>query len=430
MSETELENAVVIGKAPMNTSGRSKYGLGLKTAACWFGDIWTVTTSKLNDNKEHSIEINVPEIAKHKMDLKHQTCEVCPEEHYTTIKIRKLHRKFHGKTVQKIKNYLRSMYRIDIKGYGLTLFWQDDLLTWNEKEEIFDRLIKNKEGELTRRNFSFKIGEKSIKGWAGVFEKGSRADAGFSIIQSERVIIGWPSSYRPTMLFGTQEGGRNDLINQRLVGELCLDGFDVSHTKDAILFVDDEEEELDNRLFEECSDLRKTALSYRKYKADERLAFEVKSDAAINEFAKELESNEIRDFLVTYEIPNEEIINKSNATIKESVIQKISPSIAVKIDKLSIKLYVVDNLSPNDPYVIIESTESKKRVIVIVNKAHPHWIHLENQESILNFLRHCTYDGVSEWKAYFLTKKLDPDTIKLIKDNLLRLPFEIEKHQA
>jgi phenylacetate-coenzyme A ligase PaaK-like adenylate-forming protein len=54
---------------------------------------------------------------------------------------------------------------------------------------------------------------------------------------------------------------------------------------------------------------------------------------------------------------------------------------------------------------------------------------LKTQESIFNFIRHCAYDGVSEWKAYFKKRTIDPDTIKLIKDNLLRLPFEIEKHQ-
>ncbi len=65
-------------------------------------------------------------------------------------------------------------------------------------------------------------------------------------------------------------------------------------------------------------------------------------------------------------------------------------------------------------------------VVVIVNKAHPHWKHLTGTESILNFLRHCTYDGVSEWKAYFKAGRIDPDTVKLIKDNLLRVPFEMK----
>jgi hypothetical protein len=46
---------------------------------------------------------------------------------------------------------------------------------------------------------------------------------------------------------------------------------------------------------------------------------------------------------------------------------------------------------------------------------------------ILNFVRHCVYDGVSEWKAIKLIGEIKPNTVKFIKDGLLRLPFEIKK---
>jgi hypothetical protein len=89
-------------------------------------------------------------------------------------------------------------------------------------------------------------------------------------------------------------------------------------------------------------------------------------------------------------------------------------------------LYLVRDMSPNDPYVLIESTESETSVIVIINLAHPHWSQLTKDESILNFIRHCTYDGVSEWKAFYSTGKIQPDTVKLIKDNLLRIPMQMQ----
>jgi hypothetical protein len=95
-----------------------------------------------------------------------------------------------------------------------------------------------------------------------------------------------------------------------------------------------------------------------------------------------------------------------------------------------ISLYLVKDMSPNDPYVIIESTESETSVIVIINLAHPHWSQLTNDESITNFIRHCTYDGVSEWKAYSATRKIEPDTVKFIKDNLLRIPLTMEDVQS
>ena len=97
-----------------------------------------------------------------------------------------------------------------------------------------------------------------------MLEKGSRRDAGFSIIRSNRVITGWPDSYRPETIFGEQEGGSNNLVNQRLFGELILEGFEVSHTKDQILFDDGEQEELELNLKKQLGGMRQLALSYRK----------------------------------------------------------------------------------------------------------------------------------------------------------------------
>ena len=69
------------------------------------------------------------------------------------------------------------MYRIDI-GEGLNLVWQGDTLDWDKNVMIESRLIKRIDGTLEKENFEFKIANKLVKGWAGVFESGSRNDAG------------------------------------------------------------------------------------------------------------------------------------------------------------------------------------------------------------------------------------------------------------
>ena len=63
MSYLELQDALHLGKPPGNTTGRSKYGLGLKTSACWFGDLWTIRTKKLGESYEHFITVDVNKIA-------------------------------------------------------------------------------------------------------------------------------------------------------------------------------------------------------------------------------------------------------------------------------------------------------------------------------------------------------------------------------
>lgn len=38
------------------------------------------------------------------------------------------------------------------------------------------------------------------------------------------------------------------------------------------------------------------------------------------------------------------------------------------------------------------------------------------------------YDAIAEWQARKKTSRIDPDTIKLLKDQLLRVSLEIERH--
>jgi len=425
MSEAELKDAIIIGRTPVNVNGRSKYGLGLKTGASWFGDLWTVQTKRIGDRTKHTVTVDVKKVAAGVLDLPHKKENAPANEHFTIIEIRKLHKRISGRTVGKIKNYLRSLYRRDISNNRLVLKWNDELLSWDA--DIDKDLLKRKDGKPAKKTFRFTIGGKQVSGWAGVLEKGTRSRAGFSIIQADRVIKGWPDAYRPVTIYGPQEGGSNDLVNQRLIGEVVLKGFDVSHTKDQIMFDDEEQEELEEKLATKLAGLRQLALSYRK-DTDGRvkLPTDAQRSAALNRLESEIVSDKIKTFLKTYEIPSSTLVKKANESLKKAIVTKFEPDLKAKINKLVVSLYLVKDMSPNDPYVIIESTESETSVIVIINLAHPHWAQLTNSESITNFIRHCTYDGVSEWKAYFGTGKIEPDTVKLIKDNLLRIPMSLE----
>lgn len=424
MSLPELEDALHIGKTTERTSGRSKYGMGLKTSACWIGNVWTIRTKKLNETAEHFIKVDVEEVASGNRTI-------TPEENqgkdhntsYTVVEITQLNRHFHGNTLRKIKDYLRSMYRIDIREGRLILKWQGETLTWNDFEFLSDR-----NGNEYRKDFNFQIDGKDITGWVGILKNGSRANAGFSILQSNRVIKGWPKAWRPGKIYG-QEEGSNDLINQRLIGEIHLDGFEVSHTKDDIQWFGSQEEDVEKELYEKCKDYREIAKEYRKSTDDGRGPSTAETDVAIDELRKELFSAEMVDKISIVVVPDDEAINENVIQITQTIEEKTQPEIEGEIGGIFIKLFVDIDMSPYDPYVIIEASRSDK-VIIIVNASHPHWNQISGDQGTLNYLRHCTYDAVAEHMARFKKGTINPNTIKLLKDSLLRITFTMEQNSA
>ena len=424
MSTDDLKRAFKIGLPPDNSTGRSKYGLGMKTASFWLGDEWTIETKKLNENIKSSLTLNLQSIAQGSLQLNINTETAEENEHYTIIKIYQLHRRFKGMTINKIKSFLSSIYRFDLINDRMELFWNNEKLEWSDFSD--DDFIKNSEMSPLKRTFEFQINDKKVHGWAGILSNGSRNKGGFSLIKHERVIQSPPNGYKPESIFGEQEGGINDLVNQRLVGEIYLDDFEVSHTKDSILWEGTEEEDLDDAIFKEIGDFKKVAVQFRKRAVDERGPSEEEINIAIDEITKELNSGEIADTLFALELPSDEIITISNTQLEEVSKANVDP-IIVTLNQLTIKLYVDDTMSINDPYVINNSTSDKDSVIIIVNKNHPFWNELGDSRGVLNYLRQCVYDGVSEWKAYFFNASIKSHTIKYIKDDLLRVPFNIER---
>jgi hypothetical protein len=179
MSYNELEHALHIALPPKITSGRSKYGMGLKTAACWLGNIWKVSTKRLGEPIEHTVVVDVEKIANGKEVLPHTERKGCPlDDHYTTITIFKLNREFHGRTLGKIKNFLSSMYREDFRKGILNLTWCGEVVTW---EDDPGRFLCDKSGKPYKKPFDFLVGGKKVSGWVGILDHGSREDAGFSI---------------------------------------------------------------------------------------------------------------------------------------------------------------------------------------------------------------------------------------------------------
>jgi len=429
MNEKDLIREFKVGQPPENPNGRSKYGLGMKTAACWFGNNWTIKTKKLGESKSFEISINVNKIANHvgEVNLQPEVADSTPEEHYTVLTITDLNRKFVGRTLWKIKDFLSSIYRFDISE-GIEIKWNGKALAWKGYQ---DELHITSDGIRFKKDFGFEVNGKEVSGWVGVLGKGhgSRRKAGFSIIQNKRVI---QNGFKPTTVFGEQEDGGNDLINQRVVGELFLNKFSVSHTKDKIVWEDDEENELDKELGTYCKDAREMALTLR-FKQDTNNILAKLKEEAVTVLNSEFQSSEISNYLKQVQPYPENIIATSYKKTYDRVEEENEPAMRVTIgtegDLIHVLVYFSEK-SEFDPYILTETTIKDNKLIVIINALHPHIQDMESAESLTNFIRHCVYDGVAEWKAIKLRGNIQPFTIKFLKDGLLRIPFEIESNKA
>lgn len=433
MSYAELERALHIAMPPVNRTGRSRYGMGMKTAAFWIGKKWRIQTKKLGESEAHEVIIDVEKITSSKdLSLSYRSIpNQDPEAHYTIVEVSEHYRKFQGRTLSKITEFLRSMYRKDIETKQMRLLWRTVELTW----EGFDsRLMQAADGSLYKKDILFDVNDKVIMGWVGILKQGEggRIEAGFSVIQAKRVIHGWPEAWRPTSIYGPF--GTNDLVNQRLVGELELDGFEVSHTKDSIQWRGEEEEEVEKKLKEAVGDYR-TIATKRRGGTDQRGPAEADVKIAVAELEKELESPELVDQinLNIHVVPPQEALIASRLKVIDSIEKTVTPTLLRVIKTtppLTIKIFLGTDLSERDAYVYQEATRPTE-IIVTVNQNHPFWAtQLRGPDSVLEYLRQCTYDALAEWQAGNKVSRFDADTIKWLKDGFLRLPMEMEQHQA
>src|SRR5206468_4199457 len=138
-------------------------------------------------------------------------------------------------------------------------------------------------------------------------------------------------------------------------------------------------------------------------------------DAAVRTLEEELATSEFLEKLnLDAVLPPPSQISESNRAVIENA-QTVDPTFVASLGGMTVKVFIDTIGSPNDPYFINEDV-SDNEVVVVVNAQHPHWSMLEGENAVVNYLRHCVYDGVAEHRAA-RRKRLEPDSIKRLKDS-------------
>lgn len=227
---------------PPDRSGLCEFGMGMKSAACWFAPIWSARTSALSEGDEKNLRFDIQQIVHDQIEeLDVNIKRVDPNCHYTEIVLTNLHRIPYGRTLTKIREHLCDIYRVFTRGGDLLLYLNGEQLRYEVPEILVAPFYREPNGPPIewRKEFDFDFGrDLKAKGFAAIRKKASTTRAGLALFRRNRLIQGSADEgYRPDFIFGKP----NDFIFQRVFGEVHLEGFGVSHTKDGFQWDENEQ---------------------------------------------------------------------------------------------------------------------------------------------------------------------------------------------
>ena len=302
IAENDHERAFTAGVPPSDRSGLSEFGIGMKSAGLWFSPHWSVITQPIDSQKLFTYNL-VEKDLKNSSDgcLLPLISNKNSKSGFTRIELRDLHSKLQGKTLKKIKDHLSSIYRCFIRENLLEIKFNGESLEYKDPKILNQPPAwdKNSKKIEWKKSVSIKLNNGAlITGFVAIREEGSTSKAGLSLFRRKRLIEGSDEDKkRPVEIFGKP----NSYQYQRLFGEIHIDGFDVSHTKDSFNFLEYEEElyeKLRDLINDEPLKLIKQAKEYRVKTMDENS--EVKLAEALNKTAQSIKdkSEEIKSIII------------------------------------------------------------------------------------------------------------------------------------
>ena len=239
----DWHRAFLVGEPPPDSSGLSQFGVGMKAACCWFAKNWTLRTTYLGEEVVRSVAFDIPEI----VASRSETLDVFEEStdwrtHFTELRMTNLYRAPQKRTLGKIKEYLGGIYRQFLRNGDIEILFNGEPITFAEPPVLEAPLWSDRDGAVItwRKEVDLRLESgRHITGFVAIRETGSTSHAGLALFYRNKVVTGaGDDTYRPEEIFGRS----NSFRSQRVFGEMHMDDFNVTYTKDALVWYDEEEE--------------------------------------------------------------------------------------------------------------------------------------------------------------------------------------------
>ena len=236
MEIDRFRDAILLDSRNESQSGRNEFGMGLKTAASWFGKVWKVTSTQYGSSNRYTATVDIPMLDElHLQGTKIYRDYVAVDSHGTEIIIEQVTKKITGsRTIGKIRDLLSSMYRRDINNRNIEIWFNGEPILFDEYP-----ILTNFRGKSWKKDLDFTVefDERSyhVTGFVAIMNPGSFPKAGFALFRQDRVVIGGTdSNYKPAQIFGQAQSQKS----LKLFGELNMNDFPVNQAKDGFIWDD------------------------------------------------------------------------------------------------------------------------------------------------------------------------------------------------
>lgn len=397
MELEDFSRAVLLDSKPKIQGGRNEFGMGLKTAASWFGNTWSVISTQFGSPYKYITEVNIPELKEKKVNTVKIKREICSEnEHGTTIVIKDVTKKIDAaRTKGKIVQLLESMYRRDLDSGKVSIWFNDIPLHFDGYSCLQFR------GTTWKKSVDFEFefdGEgHRVRGFVGILANGGFGKAGFALFRRGRVVMGGEDqNYKPEYIFHQAQSP----ISHKLFGELDLDDFPVNQAKDGFVWDDGLEDTFLCALKENIQEYIDIARMTNKERAKETEFSQESSEAihqSVQSFADALSAINQTSDDETAEIESQSFSGDSELARYEEYLQTTNSDTekivgtkrkySIQINDVVKKVFVVEWSIGNKTYWIdVDDSGDSQEISIVININHPFFKPYTNDEDFKKIL--------------------------------------------